>query len=159
MLAPVPRMRSNSSSCLIGIPFSAWLGIDGLSRRAVATASRCSAHRSMPTCAEALDEYRPPTDVQAALTTVGRVHGLRDGSESIDLVEAHLERAQLPDANLNDAILINSYLTQAHLYRAKLQRAELFGPDLTGANLSHAVPVGAYLHSAILQGLTSSTQI
>jgi hypothetical protein len=106
----------------------------------------------MPTCAEALDEYRPPTDVQAALTTVGRVHGLHDGSESIDLVEAHLERAQLPDANLNDAILINSYVTQAHLYRAKLQRAELFGPDLMGANLSHAVPVGAYLHSAILQG-------
>jgi uncharacterized protein YjbI with pentapeptide repeats len=109
-------------------------------------------HGTGPDSAEALEKYRPATDVQAALTVVGRIHGLGEGSETIDLVEAHLERAQLPDANLNDAILIKSYLTKAHLYRANLRRAELFGADLTGANLSHAVLVGAYLRSAMLQG-------
>jgi uncharacterized protein YjbI with pentapeptide repeats len=99
---------------------------------------------------EELEKYRPPTDVQAAVTAVGRVHGLGAGSADIELVEAHLERAQLPDANLTGALLIKAHLTYASLYRAKLGHAELYGADLKWVVLSHAFLVGAYLRSAML---------
>ena len=116
------------------------------------------------------DEYdpqadeRPPTDIQAILTVLGRreTTGKNRGDDLLDLdlnhtrlvganlteadlSDAYLIGADLSDAALNDADLIGANLTDADLTDADLTGANLFGADLSDADLT-----GANLFDAVL---------
>jgi uncharacterized protein YjbI with pentapeptide repeats len=100
-----------------------------------------------------------PTDIQAALTVIGRRTA---GQGVIDLTKANiaaadLRRANLTDANLTNANLIDADLTDANLTDANLTnvnlpRANLTGAHLTNANLFRANLGGADLTGARLDG-------
>ncbi len=83
-------------------------------------------------------EDPPTTDIQAALTVIGRRN---DGPGLVDLAGA-----RLPKVNL-----IVARLTNANLAGATLSGAALSGADLTTADLSSANLNGANLWSAKLQ--------
>jgi hypothetical protein len=117
----------------------------------------------------AIARKRVATDVQAALTVLGRRSRANDPSEpwrvdldgshlegailhgahleGADLHDAHLERANLYEAHLEDA---NLY--EAHLDGAILQEAHLENANLEGAHLDEANLYGAYLENANLDG-------
>jgi hypothetical protein len=76
---------------------------------------------------------KPPADVQAGLTVLGRLP--RHGVSRADLTGAHLTGAQLTGADLTGA---------------QLTGADLSGAQLTGANLSGAEVGMANLSSAFL---------
>ena len=79
---------------------------------------------------------KPPTDIQAILTVIGRRETTDNnrGNDRLDLSGTRLVRADLTDANLSGAILV-----EADLRRAYLKRANLAGADLLGAKLSQAL--------------------
>jgi Pentapeptide repeats (8 copies) len=85
----------------------------------------------------------PATDIQAALTVIGRREA---GPGNIDLIRANLTGANLVHANLTDANLYRAKLTGAMLYRANLTGATLAG----GANLTGAMLADANLYRANL---------
>ncbi len=111
---------------------------------------------------------KPPLDIQAILTVIGRrarffgqgetepldLRGtdLRGADltgahlERADLVEAHLERANLWGTHLERAVLV-----EAHLEGAILREAHLKAADLVGAHLERAVLGGAHLEGAHLR--------
>jgi uncharacterized protein YjbI with pentapeptide repeats len=104
-----------------------------------------------------------PTDIQAALTVIGRRSASRSGVDRIDLsgvdridlrgaslVSADLVDANLADANLAGANLTNAHLSGAYLTWANLFNANLTGADLVGADLTRASLSGAHLDSASL---------
>jgi Pentapeptide repeats (8 copies) len=113
-----------------------------------------------------------PTDVQAAMTVVGRRNPAHDPAEmrldlsavdlrglvlpianlsGVSLQRANLERAMLDGAHLEHAYLAGAYLAGAHLEHAYLAGAYLAGANLAGANLAGANLAGARLDSANLQ--------
>jgi uncharacterized protein YjbI with pentapeptide repeats len=73
----------------------------------------------------------PATDVQAALTVIGRRKVFGEGE--LNLVNAHMPQAQLRAANLAGA-----NLRGADLRDADLQGADLRGADVSGTTLGHA---------------------
>jgi uncharacterized protein YjbI with pentapeptide repeats len=73
----------------------------------------------------------PATDIQAALTVIGR--RAATGTGSPDLAQAHI-----PKADLNSAYLSGADLTSTNLSGTNLSGANLTFADLTGANLSDA---------------------
>jgi hypothetical protein len=96
-----------------------------------------------------------PTDIQAALTVIGR---RSDGPGIVDLTKAdiadaklgiaNLTRADLEDANLTGAFLSGAdlggtILISAHLAHADLTGAKLRNTDLGGANLTDTYLIGA----------------
>jgi hypothetical protein len=89
----------------------------------------------------------PPTDIQAALTVIGR---RAKGSGVVDLSGANLIGADLSDADLNDAILRHADLSDAILAGADLRDAILRGADLSDAFLAGADLRGAHLIDAEL---------
>lgn len=121
------------------------------------------------------DKIRPPTDVAAALSVLGRRPKGRQ-ERGIDLKETDLRGAHMVGADLDLAVLtdadlsaadmrwINLYcasmaganLSGAHLRNANLSgadlRVNLSGADLRGADLSDAALQGADLHGADLRG-------
>ncbi len=109
-------------------------------------------------------DHRPTTDVQAALTVIGRRsrwhgHGeeRRLDLDATDLRRADLSNAHLEGADLRGAHLKRAYLRGAHLERANLVAAHLEGADLHGAHLEEAHLDGAHLEGANLtfaEGLT-----
>jgi hypothetical protein len=83
----------------------------------------------------------PTTQVQAALTVIGR---RTKGRGQVDLLEVRIPNADLGGANLIDAelggsILIQANLTGADLTNANLKNAKLYGADLSKADLTRAV--------------------
>jgi hypothetical protein len=102
-----------------------------------------------------------PTDLQAALTVLGRRTRAYD-KEKLDLRGtdlrgvlldgAHLERAILVGAHLEDASLQEAHLEAADLRGAFLSNADLVEANLKGANLSEARLESAYLVEAHLEG-------
>jgi hypothetical protein len=72
------------------------------------------------------------TDVQAALTVIGRRTPVRSESP-IDLSGAHLDGANLTEAPLNDATLTDTHLDNAYLLHAQLQGAYFAAASLKGA--------------------------
>jgi hypothetical protein len=88
---------------------------------------------------------KPATDVQAALTVIGR---RLQGPGRVDLAYAsipganlfgaNLSGANLFQANLSSAILFQAILSDANLGNANLSDATLVGANLSGANLTDA---------------------
>jgi uncharacterized protein YjbI with pentapeptide repeats len=100
---------------------------------------------------------KPPTDIQAALTVIGRREagfGTVDLSGArivgADLKEADLTGADLHGVNLSDAMLFYTRLSDAILSAADLTGADLTGADLTKANLTQAELFQAHLTGANL---------
>jgi predicted DNA binding CopG/RHH family protein len=110
------------------------------------------------------------TDVQAALTAIGRRDISKDfsnGSENsppqelnlrganlrgADLRQINLREAKLYKANLQKARLNGAQLGGAILHSANLQEADLAGADLREADFSKANLKKAILERAILEG-------
>ncbi|WP_017622957.1 pentapeptide repeat-containing protein [Nocardiopsis chromatogenes] len=106
---------------------------------------------------------RPSTDVQAALTVIGR-RPRRPEANPVDLHETDLQGANLLGARLEHAVLLGARLEHANLVVAGLEHADLRGArlehaDLRGARLEHANLRGARLEHANLEGavLTGAT--
>ncbi|MBD2771907.1 pentapeptide repeat-containing protein [Iningainema tapete] len=114
-----------------------------------------------------------PTDIQAALTVIGRRNAAKDPEnqklnlrnadiKGADLQGANLERADLRGANLCGANLRSANLFEAELdganlsesilYEANLQLCNLQGANLYAANLNRCVVIGANLRAANLSG-------
>jgi hypothetical protein len=94
---------------------------------------------------------RPSTDVQAALTVLGR-RPSRCEPHGIDLAHTDLCGAYLEKGQLQGAILAWAWLPEAELRMVQLQDADLYGAQLQGANLTEAQLQGARLEEAQLQG-------
>jgi hypothetical protein len=100
----------------------------------------------------------PSTDVQAALTVLGRLPE-RPGITRARLRRAHLEHAWLPGANLKCADLTSVVrFDHANLREARLDHADLTGAhfdhaDLTDACLDGANLTGAHFPNAVLSGV------
>jgi uncharacterized protein YjbI with pentapeptide repeats len=95
------------------------------------------------------DPDKPPNDIQAALTVIGR---RKAGLGDAFLAGAKISGADLTGADLTGVNLRGSDLTGANLSFADLTGANLSFADLTGANLSFANMSGAYLLRADLTG-------
>ena len=97
-------------------------------------------------------DERPPTDIQAILTVIGRRETTGKGrrNDRLDLSKTHLVGAILPDANLREAILSWADLRQANLSRTHLEEAGLFMAKLNKADLPWAFLNKAYLLGAEL---------
>ena len=94
-------------------------------------------------------ETKPPTDIQAILTVLGRRKkaGKKD-DVLLDLSAADLRGANLSGANLHEALLWGANLQEAVLAGANLQ-----GANLLDTNLQEAVLMGANLEGAELMGV------
>jgi uncharacterized protein YjbI with pentapeptide repeats len=119
-------------------------------------------------------KIKPRTDVQAALTVLGRREHREEEKENqiIDLAEtdlrgadlylthfesvilhgAHLEKASLGGANLEYAYLRETHLEKADLFGAHLENAKLIGANLAKANLTSADLRKAWLEGVVLFG-------
>ncbi|MBV8886786.1 MAG: pentapeptide repeat-containing protein [Chroococcidiopsidaceae cyanobacterium CP_BM_RX_35] len=90
----------------------------------------------------AKDTGKFATDVQAALTVIGRRDSRKDPEGN---------RIVLNFANLRKAHLLGADLREAHLLGADLSGADLLGADLSGAHLLGADLSGVHLLGAILR--------
>lgn len=123
---------------------------------------RTTAHRPALGTAACPVRQDIASDVQAALTVLGRRNSLHDQTTQIDLRDTCLRNADLTYADLNnadftyadltEADLYNSDLTEADLYSAQLAGAQLAGADLVGAEFAGANLAGAILTKADLSG-------
>lgn len=114
---------------------------------------------------------KPPADVKAALTVLGRLPHRPNVSRAdlseirwadmdlqraplagFRLIDADLQGADLTGARLQDATRWVANLSGAILADANLWKADLSGANLTGANLTNANLAGVNLGGAILQG-------
>src|SRR5689334_8626611 len=90
---------------------------------------------------------RPKTDVQAALTVLGRLRDRhKDRDFRVDVSETDLRGARL----MGSAVLQRGNLFHAHLEHAWLREARLDGASLIGAHLDQAIMPGVNLEGAIL---------
>jgi uncharacterized protein YjbI with pentapeptide repeats len=100
---------------------------------------------------------RPPTDVQASLTVLGRRILAYDNDAPVGLAHTALAGATLTGAHLERALLSGSNLEGADMFKAHLNAADLEGASLRGAglllaNLNDTVLWGANLEGARLYG-------
>ncbi|AUI60041.1 pentapeptide repeat-containing protein [Amycolatopsis sp. BJA-103] len=96
-------------------------------------------HAPSTSCPEPTPDYQPPTDIQAAITVIGR----RTVDHDIDVL--NLARTCLAKADLEESALASAHLSGANLAEAALVRANLSGANLRGVRLD-----GATLHMAAL---------
>jgi hypothetical protein len=87
-----------------------------------------------------------PTDIQAALTVIGR----RDIEKDPENQKLDLSRVNIAGANLREAQLQGANLYQANLRGTDLTKAQLRGADLGNTNLQQAHIIEANLQGAIL---------
>ena len=90
----------------------------------------------------------PATDIQAALTVIGRRDLL------IETIGPDLTNAHIPKAVLEGAKLTGAHLDNANLAGANLVGANLTGATLNGANLNGAVLIDANLTGGSVNGAT-----
>ncbi len=90
---------------------------------------------------------RPSTDVQAALTILGRRTLAHDTGVPLSLPETALSGATLTGAHFERAVFTGANLEGADLFKANLSAA-----DLEGANLKHAGLLLANLNDTVLWG-------
>ena len=100
---------------------------------------------------------RPATDVQAAVTILGRRTVTHDTEAPIGLPHTALAGAMLTGAQLEGALLSGANLEGADLFKANLRAADLEAANLRGAglllaNLNDTVLWGANLEGARLYG-------
>jgi pentapeptide repeat protein len=88
----------------------------------------------------------PPTDIQAALTVIGR------RSSGLGLAIVDLDSTSLFNANLGGADLRGAYLTDVDLRGAYLSSADLTHANMRGINLTSAYLDGVKLTSAYMIG-------
>jgi hypothetical protein len=93
-------------------------------------------------------EGPPASDVQAALTVIGRRRIMERVLVRLNLTNAHIPKADLHRANLFAVDLSGADLTDANLTGADLTAAHLGGANLTDANLTGANLDGASLYRA-----------
>ncbi|MEA5593233.1 pentapeptide repeat-containing protein [Rivularia sp. UHCC 0363] len=114
-----------------------------------------------------------PTDIQAALTAIGRRNASFDPeNKTLNLRNAQIRGADLSNANLQRADLRNSDLcgaclqetdlyranldgatiSQSNLYQVNLQQASLKGANLAGSIINKGLLYGANLRDANLAG-------
>ena len=117
------------------------------------------------------DVLKPPADIQAILTAIGRrtrSYGKGESRvlnlsasqlEGADLFEAQLEGANLFREQLEGAYLEGAQLKGAYLERAQLKGAILWGAQLEGADLSQDQINTACVdeHTTLPEGLTRPT--
>jgi hypothetical protein len=110
-------------------------------------------------------KIRPPSDIQAAITVLGRRDVSRDAEDSqlrlsgVDLRGASLRAGHFEGARLRRAHLEGAHLEGVHLQGAKLRGAQFQGADLgpdadldlPGANLEGASMPGANFDDAKLR--------
>ena len=118
---------------------------------------------------DALEEWarnrlKPRTDVQTALSVIGRRSprqielekasgsSRHDEGYRLDLRETNLQSANLAQLDLRTALLSKARMEGAYLRWAQLQGADLGGAQLQGADLWRAQLQGADLWIAQLQG-------
>lgn len=99
---------------------------------------------------EPLPRPSAATDVQAAVTVLGRRPVGRSERGPINLTGATLYDADLTKADLAAANLTIADLEQANLTRADLTRADLTKANLTRSHLTHANLTGASLTGVTL---------
>ncbi len=73
-------------------------------------------------------DIRPPEDIQAILTVIGRRKWIKEEKQRLNLIQTELR-----GANLNKAHLEGADLREAHLEGANLRAAHLEGANLRGA--------------------------
>ena len=104
---------------------------------------------------------RPPADIQAILTVIGRrrtdYEGLRTDYEGRRVPSLDLARTNLGAANLSGVLLFATNLRAtnlrgANLGHANLGEANLCNADLSGADLRHTNLCAANLRGANLDG-------
>ena len=98
-------------------------------------------------------EEPPTTDIQAALTVIGRRAPIGKPVRSMRqavIGAPYLVGAHIPKANLIEANLSNAFLNEAYLSGARLNETNLSGSRLSGARLNEADLSGANLSSANL---------
>jgi hypothetical protein len=100
---------------------------------------------------------RPPVDVQAAVTVLGRLPARTGPQPVADLTGAWLSKVDLEAANLawarlGEVNLTRAFLSEANLTEAFLPRANLTGARLVEANLTRALLVQADLTGTVLVG-------
>ena len=98
-------------------------------------------------------DERPPTDIQAILTVIGRRETTGKGrrNDRLNLSQTHLVGAILPDANLREADLPRADLRHANLSRTHLDEADLDTVRLNRANLFMAEMDNANLKETHLE--------
>jgi hypothetical protein len=98
--------------------------------------------------------YKPPADIQACLTVLGRrsMDFRRRETQRLNLARTDLRGAALASAYLEGAVLNGAWLQGANLSRAQLNRALLKGAHLERAGLDEASLIEAYLGDAHLEG-------
>jgi Pentapeptide repeats (8 copies) len=103
-----------------------------------------------------IHDKRPPADIQAALTVIGRRKWTEQEKphQRIDLRYSFLKRAYLSGANLRRALLSNTDLTMANLMSADLTEASLWGAKLNNAFLRETKLIKANLSEADLSNAT-----
>lgn len=119
------------------------------------------------------EQVRVSTDIQTALTVIGRRNSLKDtGHDKLDLRNTDIRSADLRGANLQhldlrgsnlsgadlrgadltESTLDNCQLVGSILYEANLHKASLRGANLNTANLNRAWICAANLQTANLSG-------
>ena len=98
---------------------------------------------------QATGPARPATDVQAALTALGRRQRM-DGEPPLDLRITDLRGADLVGADLKGALLFFAHLEGAYLWGG----AHLEGAHMEGACLDAAKLMDVYLRGADLRGVS-----
>jgi hypothetical protein len=99
-----------------------------------------------------IDKGKITTDIQAAITVIGRRNCDNDEeNQLLDLSNISIRQADLEDAKLQYANLEGANLEGANLTSANLESANLEGANLTSANLPAANLQGAYLFRAVLK--------
>ncbi len=100
---------------------------------------------------------RPATDVQAALTALGRRQRM-DGEPALDLRITDLRGADLVGADMRGALLFFAHLEGAYLWGgAHLEGAHMEGACLDGAKLMDVYLRGADLRGVSLRGADLSS--
>ncbi|MGJ5628916.1 pentapeptide repeat-containing protein [Nostoc sp. CALU 1950] len=95
-----------------------------------------------------------PTDIQTALTVIGRRDSYKDPvNQKLDLRNTDLSNADLTEANLSRAILVGANLQWVNFTRANLSEADLSVTYLCGSILYEANLQKAILPEANLQGV------
>ncbi|MEH2151656.1 pentapeptide repeat-containing protein [Nostoc sp.] len=103
---------------------------------------------------ELQESSKLPTDIQTALTVIGRRDSYKDPvNQKLDLRNTDLSNADLTEANLSRAILVGANLQWVNFTRANLSEADLSVTYLCGSILYEANLSKAILPEANLQGV------